>query len=122
MKTTELMNAWIENSKAAFEPARELGELTKSTLTKMGEQQMAVAREYMEFSVRGMQAMSVARDPRTLASQQVEMMKELGEKMMANAEAYTKLATETQAAFAGWAEKTTEAAVAKAEQAVEKAA
>ncbi len=122
MNTTDLMNAWIENSKAAFEPARQLGELTKTAFAKMGEQQMAVAREYMEFSLRGMQTLSTARDPRALATQQVELVKEFGDKMLANAEAYTQLATETQAAFAGWAEKATEAAVAKAGEVAKKAA
>ena len=117
MKSTDVMNAWIENSKAAMEPARELGELTKRAFAKMSEQQMAVTKEYMEFSVRGLQLLSAARDPKTLVNDQVALAKEMGEKMLANAETYSKLATEAQAEFAAWAEKAAETAVAKAGEA-----
>lgn len=122
MKPTELMNTWIENSKAAMEPARELSELTKRILEKMGEQQMSITKEYMELGMRGVQLVSAARDPRALVNEQVSLAKEVGDKMLANAEAYTKLAAETQAEFAAWAEKATAAAVAKAEAAAEKVA
>ena len=122
MKTTELMNSWIENSKAAMAPARELGEMTQRVFEKMGEQQMAMTKEYMDLGLRGLQLVSAARDPRALVNEQVNLAKEVGDRMLANAEAYNKLAAETQAEFAIWAEKTTESAVAKAEAAVEKAA
>jgi phasin family protein len=116
------MNAWVENSKAAMEPARELGELTKRAFAKMSEQQMAVTKEYMDFSVRGLQLFSTARDPRALMNDQVALAKEMGDKMIANAEAFAKLATETQAELASWAEKTAETAVAKASDAAGRAA
>jgi phasin family protein len=122
MKATDLMNNWFENSKAAMAPARELSTMTQRMLERLGEQQMAMTKEYMDLSLRGLQLVSAARDPRTLVNEQVNLAKELGDQMLANAESYAKLATETQAEFAAWAEKTTEAAVAKAEQAVEKAA
>lgn len=122
MKTNELMNSWIENSKAAMAPARELGKMTQRMFEKMGEQQMVMTKEYMDLGLRGLQVVSAARDPRTLVNEQVNLAKEVGDKMLANAEAYAKLATETQAEFTSWAEKATEAAVAKAGEAVEKAA
>jgi phasin family protein len=122
MKATDLMNSWFENSKAAMAPARELSTMTQRVFEKLGEQQMAMTREYLDLSLRGLQLVSVARDPRTLVSEQVNLAKEAGEKMLANAEAYTKLAAETQAEFVAWADKATEAAVAKAEAAAKKAA
>jgi len=122
MKATDLMNSWIENSKAAMAPARELSEMTQRVLEKMSAQQMAMTKEYMDLGLRGMQLVSAARDPRTLMTEQVNLAKEAGDKMLANAEVYAKLAAETQAEFTAWAEKATEAAVAKAGKVVEKAA
>ncbi len=122
MKANDLMNSWIENSKSAMAPARELSEMTQRIFEKMSEQQMAMTKEYMDLGLRGVQMLSAARDPRTLVTEQVNLAKEVGNKMLAGAEAYAKLATETQAELAAWAEKATEAAVAKAGEAVEKAA
>ena len=121
MKASELMESFVVNSKTAMEPARELSEITKRAFEKTTEQNMAVVKEYMEFSLRGMKLLSAVRDPRALVEQQMELATEAGEKFVANAEAYAKLASETQAELASWTEKTTEAAVAKAEEATDAA-
>lgn len=122
MKANELMNDWLENSKAAMEPARRLGDIAQRAMEKVSEQNLAMVKEYMEMNARALQLMTSVRDPRALVTEQVTLAKELGDKILANAELFGKLATETQAELVKWAEDATEAAVAKAEEAVEKAA
>lgn len=122
MKPMELMAAWIDNGKAAMEPARELNELTKSTLAKVAEQQVATTKEYVEFSKHSLQTLGATRDPRALVKQQVALTKELSDKALDNARTFTKLASATQARFSEWVEKTAGAAFAKAEAVVNRAA
>lgn len=122
MKANELMNAWIENSKAAMAPARELSEITQRTFGRLSEQNMALTKEYMEMSNRSLQLLTSVRDPRALATEQVNLAKEMSDTLMENAEAYTKMATEAQQELVSWVEKSAEAAVVKAGEAAEKAA
>lgn len=121
MKASKMMESWFENGKAAMQPARELSEITKSAFDKVNEQNMALVRDYMDFSLRGFKMWGTARDPRVLVEQQVELAKEAGEKMFAIAEAYAKVASDTQVALTSWTQKTAEAAVAKAEDATDAA-
>jgi hypothetical protein len=118
----ELMAAWIDNGKTAMQPARELNELTKSTLTRVAEQQVATTKEYVEFGKHSIQTLGATRDPRALVKQQVALTKELSDKFLDTSQTFTKLATATQASFAEWVEKTAGTALAKAEAVVKKAA
>ena len=121
MKASEMMESWFENSKVAMQPARELSEITARAFQKANEQNMALVKDYMDFSLRGWKLLGSVRDPRALVEQQVELAQEAGQKMFSVAEAYSKLASEMQAEFSTWTEKTAEAAVAKAEEATEAA-
>lgn len=122
MQANEVMNQWLENSKAAMEPMRELNEISKRAMERMAEQNMAITKEYVEMMTRGMQLVASVRDPRALVNEQVELSKEMGEKAMANAESFAKLATETQGEYLAWSEKMANSAVAKTEEALTKAA
>lgn len=122
MKANELMNTWIENSKAAMGPARELSEITQRNFGRLSEHNMALTKEYMEMSARSLQALTSVRDPRALVTEQVNLAKEMGDKLMSNAELYTKLATEAQEELVAWVEKSAEEAVAKVGEAAEKVA
>lgn len=121
MQANELMNAWVENSKAALEPLRVLGEMNRAALEAVGKQQVAVTKDYMEFGARNLQMMTSLRDPRDLVTEQMNVAKEFGEKLMATSETYAKMAAAYQADLVAWTEKTTKEAVEKAEDAVEKA-
>ncbi len=122
MKANELMNAWIENSKSVMAPARELSEITQRTFGRLSERNMALTKEYMEMSARSLQMLTSVRDPRALVTEQVNLAKEMGDSLMANAESYTKMATEAQQELVSWAEKSAATAVAKAGEAAEKVA
>jgi phasin family protein len=122
MKANELMNAWIENSKAAMGPARELSEIAQRSFGRLSEHNMALTKEYMEMSARSLQVLSSVRDPRALVTEQVNLAKEMGDKLISNAELYTKLATEAQEELVAWVEKSTDEAVAKVGEAAAKVA
>ena len=61
-------------------------------------------------------------DPNTLLEQQVALVKDASAQFFANAEAYTKLAVETQQEVQAWAKKSTQAAATKVEAVVPQAA
>ena len=117
-----MMNSWIENSKAAMGPARELSEITQRSFGRLSEHNMALTKEYMEMSARSLQTLTSVRDPRALVTEQVNLAKEMGDKLMSNAELYTKLATEAQEELVAWVEKSAEEAVAKVGEAADKVA
>ena len=122
MQANELMNTWIENSKAAIEPLRALGEVNRATLEAVAKQQVAVTKDYMEYGARNLQMMTSLRDPRTLVNEQLSLAKEFGDKLIANSETYAKMAAGYQAEVVAWTEKTAGEAVSKAEKVVQKAA
>lgn len=121
MKTNSLLESWFENSKVAMQPALELTEITKRALEKANEQNLAIAKDYLDFSLRGFKLLGTIHDPRALIEQQVELAKEVGEKTFAAADAYAKLTSETQTQFTRWTEKTSKAVVAQAGEATEAA-
>ena len=122
MKPNELMNAWLENSKAAMEPMRALGEVNKAALEAVTQQHLALTKEYMEFSARNVKLMTSVREPRALVDDQLSLAKEFGDKLVSGAEAYTQLATEYQKTLVSWTEKTAGEVVSKAEQVAKEAA
>ena len=121
-QSSDVVNSWLETSRAAIAPAQELTDITKRAFEKANAQNLAVAKQYVEFGVRSLQMLGSVRDPRALVEQQVALAKEAGEQFLANADAYVKLTAETQAPFNAWAEKATESATAKLEAVVSKAA
>ncbi|MGB1108716.1 MAG: phasin family protein [Gammaproteobacteria bacterium] len=121
MNSSEVVTKMIENSKAAMAPMNELAELTKRAYARNAEQQMAVVREYMEFGTKSVETLVNTKDPRELVAEQINIAKAMSEKAMANAEAFSKLAADTQAEFTGWAEKTAKTTEAAVEEAVKAA-
>lgn len=121
MTPQEMMNDMMDAGKLAVESYKQLGQITQRALERVNAQHMAVAREYLEMGTRYVSLLANARDVRVLANEQAGFAKEIGEKMLANADAYAKLAQEAQGEFVQWAEKATKTAVAEAEESVKKA-
>lgn len=122
MNANDLMNQWIDTSKAAMEPMRQLHEIGQRAMTKMTEQQMSFARDYMEMSSRSMQLVASIRDPRALMSEQMTLVKEFGDKWMTSAEDLTKNAQQTQSELNTWAEQNAQTTISNLQKASEKAA
>lgn len=133
MNMNELLERWYEDSKTALQPVGELAEITKGAFEKANEQHVAVAKGSLDFCLRGFKLLGKVSDPHALVEQQVNLAKEMSEKTFAAADAYLKLTAETQTQLSHWTEKTaktfvaqtgqaTEAAIAKAENALKQAA
>jgi hypothetical protein len=116
-----LMDTLVNKGKAMMEPVRALNTLTRDALAQLAEQQVAATKEYIEFGKHSVQALGAARDPRALVNQQVALTKELGNTIMNSAQAYVRLATDTQAKFADWVEHTSGTMFAKAKAVVKPA-
>lgn len=116
----DLMNEMLDNGKSAVESYKELGVITQRAFERVNAQQMAVARQFLDMGTRYVSILANARDARVLVNDQTELAKEMGEKLLANAETYTKLAQEAQGEIVKWAEKATKQVVAKAEEDVKK--
>lgn len=121
MNANELMNAWIENSKSALEPMRALGQVNQHMLEAVSKQQVELTKQYMDFGARNLKLMTSVREPRALIDEQLSLAKEFGDKLLADAEVYAKLAKDYREQLSEWSEKTTEAAVKSAGEAVDKA-
>ena len=120
--TPELMSKMIENGKAAFEPVVKLNAISKEAVETLSKQQVELAREYMDMGVKSVETLTAAKDPQTLVEAQVEMAKAFGDKVVAQAEAYAKLAAATQQKVASWAEETMQSNAANVQAAVKTAA
>lgn len=116
--TPELMNQMIENGKAAFEPVVKLNAISKEAVETLSKQQVDLARDYMDMGMKSVETLTSAKDPSTLMEAQVELAKSFGDKVMAQAEAYAKLAAATQEKVASWAEETMKTNAAQVEEAV----
>ena len=116
--TPELMNQMIENGKAAFQPVVKLNAISKEAVETLSKQQVELAREYMDMGVKSVETLASAKDPKALVETQVELAKAFGDKVVAQADAYAKLAAETQEKVASWAEETMKANAEKVEEAV----
>jgi hypothetical protein len=121
MTAQEMMNEMMDAGKFAVESYKQLGQITQRAFERVNAQHMAVAREYLEMGTRYVSLLANARDVRALVNDQAGFAKEIGEKMLANADTYAKLAQEAQGEFVQWAEKATKTAVAEAEENVKKA-
>lgn len=121
MNPQDLMNQMLDGGKFAVESYKDLGAITQRAFERVNAQQMAVAREFLDMGTRYVSLLANARDPRAMLNDQAELAKDMGEKLLANAETYTKLAQEAQDEIVKWAEKSTKVVVAKAEEDVKKA-
>lgn len=121
MNPQDLMYQMLDGGKAVADSYKQLGSITQRAFERANAQQMAVARDFLDMGARYLSLVAGTRDLRVMMSDQVSLAKEVGEKLLANADAYTKLAQEAQGELSRWAEEATKAGVAKAEEEVKKA-
>lgn len=116
MANSEVYAQWVEFAKNATEPMLRFNELSARALEKAARQQFDLARDYMDLGSRQVQLLNEAKDPQTWVQAQGDLASEFSKKMMARAEEFMQLATETQKEMAQWAE----AAAKQTAQAAEK--
>ncbi len=101
----ELVEQWAEFSKNANEPLLRLSEITSHAMEQVSQQQLDLAREYLELGTRQVELLRSAQDPEKWVSEQGHLASEFGNKLMDQAKAFAAIATETQKSVAGWAEE-----------------
>ena len=99
------INAIVEASRKAFEPATQLNTLAAQAFERVARQQYAFAGELLEITIKQMQLPTQVKDYNELASRQVELTTQLVEKATQRSQDLVKLATEQQGELTKWFDK-----------------
>jgi phasin family protein len=103
--STEAFNEWVKLTKSAVEPMMKLNEIAVAAMERVARQQLDVARDYLDLGTRQASILGKAEKPEEMLTEQGELVTEFGERLMNRAQEFTRIATETQQAIAGWAEE-----------------
>jgi len=99
------INAIVEASRKAFEPATQFNTLAAQAFERVARQQYAFAGELLEITIKQMQLPTQVKDYNELASRQVELTTQLVEKATQRSQDLVKLATEQQGELTKWFDK-----------------
>ena len=106
MNTKEAVNTYTDLTNKSVERISSLGELNVKLAETITTRQMDVMNLIMEQGVRMMSLATEAKGYSDLYKGQVEMAKEISERMMAESKANMKLAGEIRDDYRGWFDKT----------------
>jgi len=105
MNTNEAVNTYTDLTNKSVERISSLGELNVKLAETITTRQMDVMNLIMEQGVRMMSLATEAKGYSDLYKGQVEMAKEISERMMAESKANMKLAGEIRDDYRGWFDK-----------------
>jgi hypothetical protein len=105
MNTKEAVNTYTDLTNKSVERISSLGELNVKLAETITTRQMDVMNLIMEQGVRMMSLATEAKGYSDLYKGQVEMAKEISERMMAESKANMKLAGEIRDDYRGWFDK-----------------
>jgi hypothetical protein len=105
MNTKEAVNTYTDLTNKSVERISSLGELNVKLAETITTRQMDVMNLFMEQGVRMMSLATEAKGYSDLYKGQVEMAKEISERMMAESKANMKLAGEIRDDYRGWFDK-----------------
>ncbi len=100
----ENLEAFNELSNKGYEAARELGELNLRTMEKMVSRQMDLMNMFMENSLRQISMASEAKGYNDLVKTQIELTKEVAERVMSESRESVKFANATRDEYRAWFE------------------
>ncbi len=100
----ENLEAFNELSNKGYEAARELGELNLRTMEKMVSRQMDLMNMFMENSLRQISMASEAKGYNDLVKTQIELTKEVAERVMGESRESVKFANATRDEYRAWFE------------------
>jgi len=107
----EMFDQWMQANRAAVEPLMKLNEITARAFDQITQQNLVLARDYMDLSARQLQLLGVAKDPQEWANEESKLVADFAAKLMTRAEDFVKLAKQTQDDIGGWAKNAAEAGV-----------
>jgi phasin family protein len=102
--------SYLEFARRAFAPTVRFNELVVRNFEQAARFQHEVAGDLLEATIEQLNAATSTRDLGTLASRQAEIVNRLTDKASKRSHQLVKLATETQAQFAGLIEETVQVA------------
>ena len=101
---------YLDFAKRAFAPTIRFNELVVRNIEQATRFQYEVAGDLVQATLEQLNAAASTKDLGTFASRQAEIMNRLTDKASKRSHELVKLATETQAQFANWAEEATQVA------------
>jgi phasin family protein len=101
---------YLDFAKRAFAPTIRFNELVVRNIEQATRFQYEVAGDLIQATLEQLNAAASTKDLGTFASRQAEIMNRLTDKASKRSHELVKLATETQAQFANWAEEATQVA------------
>jgi phasin family protein len=101
---------YLDFAKRAFAPTIRFNELVVRNIEQATRFQSEVAGDLIQATLEQLNAAASTKDLGTFASRQAEIMNRLTDKASKRSHELVKLATETQAQFANWAEEATQVA------------
>ena len=102
MSTKEIVSAFTDLSTKSVERMSALGELNLAVAEKMAARQMDALNLFMEQGARMMKLATEAKGYSDYYKGQVEMAREMSERMMQESKANMKLAGELRDEYRGW--------------------
>jgi len=101
---------YLDFAKRAFAPTIRFNELVVRNIEQATRFQYEVAGDLIQATLEQLNAAASTKDLGTFASRQAEIVNRLTDKASKRSHELVKLATETQAQFANWAEEATQVA------------
>ncbi len=100
----ENLEAFNELSSKGYEAARELGELNLRTMESLVSRQMDLMNMFMENALRQISMASEAKGYNDLVKNQIELTKEVAERVMGESREAVKFANDTRDQYRAWFE------------------
>ncbi len=116
-QTNSDFNTFVDLQKSALAPFSRFGEASLRTFERVIRHNYAVAGDLLEYSIAQLNAISAAKDPAALVTQQSGLAADFVAKQTSRSNDFFKLATEAQAEFGKLVESVADEAPAAAKAA-----
>ena len=103
MLQKDFINSLGKFNEVGLESVRKLGEIQLRAVERLTEQQLALASDYFSGGVKQLEAMSEARDPRTIVADQTKAVTELNEKLVDHGRKTMEIIGDIRGELGDWA-------------------
>jgi hypothetical protein len=102
--STGLFEQWLETNRAALAPAIRWQKIAAETGQKLIQHNLAVGKDYMDFSVRQLQLLGEIKDLQKWVAEESKIAVEFSQRLAERIDDFFKFAKDTQEAVDAWAE------------------
>lgn len=111
--TTTEINAFLEATQKALAPAIRFNELSAKTIEKVARMNYDVLGDFLNYGLAQLHLTSSVKDVPAYVQKSTELAHQFVEKQTARSQDFLKVASESQADFTQWVDKTTAEVAAK---------